>query len=348
MRRGRAAAVAAAVAVAVVAPQPAPRAGFEDPLDVPARRSPLAARRPLAAVAAAGDRLVAVGQRGHVLTSGDGGRSWDQAAVPVSADLTAVRFVSPERGWAVGHDGVVLATLDGGRSWALQLDGRRLAALLEAERPPAGGAEAARLAVLRAQGAGLALLDVWFAEDGRSGFAVGAFDLVVHTQDGGARWVPWVGRTDNPRGLHLHALARAGGEVYAVGEQGLVLRLDAAARRFRAVPSPWAGSLFGVVGRGGEAVAFGLRGRAFRGREGGARWEPLETGVEAALTAGTVMPDGRIVLGTQAGDLLVAGGDGRFRRVPRDRPLPVAGLAPAGADGVVAVGAAGVGVEPLR
>ena len=80
----------------------------------------------------AGDRLVAVGQRGHVVVSSDGGATWKQAQVPVSSDLVAVYFVDAKQGWAVGHDGVILHTADGGEYWELQLDGRKANDLLVA------------------------------------------------------------------------------------------------------------------------------------------------------------------------------------------------------------------------
>jgi len=41
-----------------------------------------------------GQRVVAVGQRGHVLFSDDTGKSWQQAEVPVSADLVAATFLA--------------------------------------------------------------------------------------------------------------------------------------------------------------------------------------------------------------------------------------------------------------
>ena len=100
-------------------------AGFQDPLALPAQASAFAHRSLLQGAARAGTRLVAVGQRGHIVHSDDDGASWKQASVPVSSDLTAVRFVNENRGWAVGHDGVVLHSADGGRNWTLQLDGRR-------------------------------------------------------------------------------------------------------------------------------------------------------------------------------------------------------------------------------
>src|SRR5689334_20914018 len=66
---------------------------YTDVLDTPATMSPLAARTLLCAIARAGDRLVAVGQRGHVIVSTDDGVTWKQSPVPVSSDLTAVHFV---------------------------------------------------------------------------------------------------------------------------------------------------------------------------------------------------------------------------------------------------------------
>ena len=71
----------------------------------------------------AGERLVAVGERGLIIVSDDDGRNWQQAAVPVSATLTAVSFPTPDKGWAVGHAGIILHRDDGGSSWHLQFDG---------------------------------------------------------------------------------------------------------------------------------------------------------------------------------------------------------------------------------
>src|SRR6478736_739740 len=109
-------------AVAVVAAE----AATTDVLDVPAARSPLAPRTLLNGLARSGDRLIAVGQRGHVLYSDDAGANWQQAEVPVSSDLVAVSFPSASSGWAVGHDGVILHTNDAGVTWSRQLDGRRV------------------------------------------------------------------------------------------------------------------------------------------------------------------------------------------------------------------------------
>ncbi|HVP68717.1 MAG TPA: YCF48-related protein [Anaeromyxobacteraceae bacterium] len=286
---------------------------FVDPLDAPAAESALADRQLLTAVAVAGHRLVAVGQRGHILLSDDEGHTWSQARVPVSTDLTAVHFPTPERGFAVGHAGVILATSDGGRTWRRQLDGRQLGQLLAARYTPeeqdriAGLRE--QLAILAAPAADQSFLDVWFA-DGRSGFAVGAFNLVLHTDDGGDHWVPWLDRVENPLGHHVYAIGAAGGDVYAVGEQGLVRRLAPSGRRFEVVAVPYRGSLFGLAAWRNGVVAFGMRGTVLVGSDHGRRWLRVATGTEDAIAGAAAVPDGRLVLVTQGGLAVASGTEG--------------------------------------
>jgi len=88
-----------------------------DSANQPAEIAPLAATSLLLDLAQAGDRLVAVGERGHVLLSDDEGVTWRQAkSVPTRAMLTAVYFADGEYGWAVGHDETILNTVDGGET----------------------------------------------------------------------------------------------------------------------------------------------------------------------------------------------------------------------------------------
>src|SRR5258705_9565174 len=153
-------------ALALAAPARAQDA-FADPLDAPAVPSPLPAKRLLTAVAFAGPRIVAAGQRGHVVYSDDRGRTWTQAEVPVSSDLTALSFPTPQRGWAVGHDGVVLASADGGRTWTRQLDGRQISPLLSAAMAAKGLADPGpeQSAFLAQKGPDLPLLGVSFGDE---------------------------------------------------------------------------------------------------------------------------------------------------------------------------------------
>jgi photosystem II stability/assembly factor-like uncharacterized protein len=102
-------------------------AALSGPLREPATMTPRAARAVLTRVVLAGDRLVAIGERGMVVLSDDGGRQWRQARVPVSVTLTSASFADTRQGWIAGHSGVVLHTSDGGESWSLQTDGVALA-----------------------------------------------------------------------------------------------------------------------------------------------------------------------------------------------------------------------------
>ena len=88
-----------------------------DPATENAWLAPLAAHSLLLDIARAGDRLVAVGERGHVLLSDDDGETWKQVQVPTRTMLTAVHFLDDKLGFAVGHDAVILRTEDGGSIW---------------------------------------------------------------------------------------------------------------------------------------------------------------------------------------------------------------------------------------
>src|SRR5438132_7045827 len=54
----------------------------------------------------AGERIVAVGERGLIAVSDNNGDQWRQVSIPLSATLTGVQFVSAKVGWAIGHCGV--------------------------------------------------------------------------------------------------------------------------------------------------------------------------------------------------------------------------------------------------
>jgi len=348
----------ASLSLALLLPAGSQAADFVDTLDLPAVHSDLASRHLLIDVARAGQRFVAVGQRGHILYSDDDGRSWQQASVPVSSDLTAVDFPTPEQGWAVGHDGVVLHSHDGGATWQRQLDGRQIGRLMleyysaQAQAQPEDPIyaqlveEAQRL---DAEGADKPFLDVWF-ETEQSGYIVGAFDLIFHTADGGRSWVPLQHAVDNPYALHLTAIAPAGKDLYVVGEQGLLLKLDRARGRFVALESPYEGSFFGLLGGSdGVVLAYGLRGHAFRSTDGGATWKPVETGTSISLTASASDPRGRLFLFSQAGQALISQDNGvSFQALKSNRIAPIAGAVTGDDDSLILVGNQGVRRFPIQ
>ena len=224
------------LALAATLSAPAIGAGFVD--RARCTGDAIAARRAKSAAGGGEGRQAASLRSASAATSSystDGGASWKQASVPVSSDLTAVFFVDDKQGWAVGHDGVILHTADGGEKWALQLSGRTandlLVAAMERKVAAEPASEDAKKLLAEAQrykeqGADKPFLDVWFA-DAQNGYAVGAYNLIFRTRDGGKTWEPWFDRTDNPKFFNLYAIRPAAGELFIAGEGGLVLKLDA-------------------------------------------------------------------------------------------------------------------------
>lgn len=321
-----AAALLAALAAGASA-EPAPAV-----LATPAVHSPKALSAATLAVTRAGRRLVAVGERGTVLLSDDDGAQWRQARVPVQVSLTSVRFVDERRGWAAGHLGVILHSDDGGETWRKQLDGVQAA---QAIARAAANADERMQRIARRfveEGPDKPFFDIDFADANR-GVAVGAYNLAFGTADGGKTWSPLTERMPNPKGLHLYGVRHAGGKVFVVGEQGLLLRSDDGGASFASQPAAYKGSLFGVLAtRTGTLIAYGLRGHALRSVDQGASWSRVDTGVQASIGAAVELDDGALALLSQAGDLLLSRDDGLTltRTAPAGGPLPAAGLAPAG------------------
>lgn len=331
-------------------------ADYVDVLDLPAKVSALASKSPLSGMTRAGTRLITVGQRGHILFSDDAGQHWQQAAVPVSSDLTAVNFPTTTQGWAVGNDGVVLHSRDVGATWQKQLDGRQIGALLQKhyaalakaepgnEQWPALAVEGQRMLE---QGADKPLLDVWFANE-KTGYVVGVFNLILRTDDGGQTWTPYQDRTDNPQGFHLNAIASTGDALYIAGEQGLLLKWDDGSQRFAAVPTPYQGSFFGVLGKPGDVLVYGLRGNVLHSTDGGQSWTALDTGLHVSITAGLVDKRGNYRLFTQGGQMLVSQGAGTQMHLLR-HPVttPIAGATQAVDGALVVAGSRGALALPV-
>lgn len=268
----------------------APLIAVADPLDRPAADNPRAAQAALLAVTTAGRRVIAVGERGTIVYSDDGGVRWTQAAVPVSQSLTAVFFIDPRRGWAVGHGGVILRSDDAGTRWTKQRDGRRaIPVAAVADRASAEDDPDAPL------------FDVRFL-DRDVGLACGAFGTLLKTTDGGENWRDARRFINNPSGRHLYGVAAFRDALYFVGEDGAVFRSGDGGDHFAADYAPRQGTFFGVVAGADRLVAFGVRGYAIRSADAG--WSDrrhVASGDGMSATAAAVLKDGAILIADQAG-----------------------------------------------
>lgn len=336
------------------------------PLAAGAALQPVALTRPaimlakpaaanLQAIASAGNRLVAAGERGLIMVSDDAGQHWRQAAVPVGVTITALRFANAKDGWATGNMGVVLRTGDGGTSWRRVFDGSQAAALAaqsaqrawDAVKPNADDADHP-LNVLLAdarrfvdEGPDKPFLDIQLRADG-SVLVVGAYGLAFLTSDGGATWQAQMARLPNPTGATWYGIVARGQETLLFGEQGVLLRADAGA--FTATPSPATGSLFGGLPlKRGALLLFGLRGKVYRSDQPGAPWTEVATPVDASLISGVQLPDDTVLLLGAAGQIVASRDQGAsFYALPLATRFPFTGAAVASDGALVIVGARGL------
>ncbi len=288
--------------------------GLSAPAAETSEPAPLAPKSLLLAVARAGDRLVAVGDRGHVLLSADQGRSWTQSVVPARAMLTGVSFPDARHGWVVGHDGVILATTDGGQTWQRQDTGTDLETVY---------------------------LDVHF-RDAANGFAVGAYGKFMVTANGGKTWTAAHPSEDE---VHYNRLtAGSDGTLYLAGEGGLLLISQDGGQKWTRSEVPYDGSLFGALPLDRDRViVYGLRGHILRSEDQGASWTDESNQLQILIMGGVRLATGRIVLAGQGGNFFVS----RDRGVtfdhwkPADFGTSVAAVIDAGDGALLTVGEAG-------
>jgi photosystem II stability/assembly factor-like uncharacterized protein len=276
--------------------------------------APLAPQSLLIAAAHAGNDLVVVGERGHVLRSSDQGRSWTQVIVPTRALLTGVSFPDAQHGWAVGHDGVILATSDGGKTWTRQDDGKDLETVY---------------------------LDVLFL-DPRCGFAVGAYGKFMVTADGGRTWTA---AKPSEQEVHYNRLtvSRAG-DLYLAGEAGVLLISRDRGATWLKSDVPYDGSLFGALPVDpARVIIHGLRGHILRSDDRGTTWKEEPNPVAVLVMGSARLSSGMILLAGQGGNFFLSRDDGlTFKHwKPAGFGTSVACVVDAGDGAVLAVGEAG-------
>ena len=290
-----------------------------------------------------GERVLVVGEQGHILYSDDNGSSWTHADVPVSLAITAVAFGSPGQAWAAAHDGFLLQSTDNGASWQIKLTGidvarlsvaaaeervKFLEAALEQATPEARedlewALDDATFAVDDAtaaieEGVTTPLLNVWFANE-NDGYAMGAYGVFLHTSDGGSTWSLDSNRLDNPDKYHLYGMTRSSaGALLVAGEAGTLFHSQDRGQTWQRPESPYQGSFFGTVAAAdGSLLVYGLKGNVFRSVDDGATWSVVDTGDQRTLLGGMTRADGTIVLVGSAGAVLSSEDNGSsFRTIP--------------------------------
>jgi photosystem II stability/assembly factor-like uncharacterized protein len=247
------------------------------------QRVPLATQSMMLDLIGAEGRLIAVGERGHIILSDDDGETWSQAdTVPTRSTLTSL-FSMDGRIWAAGHDSVILTSGDVGKTWTRQF--------FDPDRHQP-------------------IMDIHFF-DQNQGIAIGAYGLMLLTGDGGNTWEDWAVNDEDD--AHLNAMVElSDGTLLIAGEAGFSYRSRDRAQTWEPMAMPYQGSMFGAVKVPGNCVLFyGLRGHIMKTCDQGDNWEELQTDSETTLL-GAAMHDDNLLLVGNSGRILAHDLSGGF------------------------------------
>ncbi len=225
---------------------------------------PLAAQSLIQDAEVVGNKVVMVGERGHIFVGRPG--EWQQKISPSNTMLNAVYFLDEQKGWAVGEAAVILATEDGGQTWRLQNYAPQ-------ENP---------------------LFAIYFLDNNR-GIAAGAYGTFYLTQDGGRSWRPHTNSKDD---RHIYAIIADGqGGLLLAGEAGGVWQLTSFSQTPALLSSPSAASIFGLLRlTDGKIVAYGLRGGLFVSQDNAQSWQAIQSGTVSSLMGATGSPSGQVLI----------------------------------------------------
>ncbi|HEY5168876.1 MAG TPA: YCF48-related protein [Thermoleophilia bacterium] len=279
----------------------------------------------------------AVGKRGAIMHSVDGGETWGTQRSHVIVDLHSVDFPSVLRGWAVGDHGTVVRTADAGVTWVVQAPpgAGDLAVVLaptdlEAWVAGAGGYVARTIdggATWQAQTsettAELRALDL--SPDG-SLWAAGDGGTILHSSDGGSTW------SAQTAPLHEDLV----GISFGTGDKGCVTGADGGIcwtddggltwRVVRSKGAAWPDTLYSVTFVDAtHGIATGLAGDLFRTADGGATWTKITTAANMPMLD-VAMADGQHGWAVSQGATLLHTGDGGQSWQAQTIPDAVSGL----------------------
>ncbi len=237
-------------------------------------------------------RALIVGDRGTILRTIDGGRTWNFVESNTTESLYSVAFRSDgKNGWIVGSNGIVLKTNDAGESWqrvsaglkddlssVAWCDGDSSICIGSSEGSILRRKESAkRWQRVRIPGSP-ALWQIRFAPDGRLGCAVGSNATVLLSQDSGRTWKRTKLRTSST--LFSVRILQDGKTICVVGDEGSIFISRDAGRnwtnRSHRLPlwSNWLNAVdFSLNGQIGWIV--GTKGLMLKTTDAGNVWTPF-------------------------------------------------------------------------
>ena len=209
------------------------------------------------AVAISGDSTKAwsVGERGAILYSTNGGRSWSAQSSGVEQTLNSVFFAANSMaGWSVGRRGTILATTDGGINWKQQNSNSRRT-----------------------------LNQVLFSPSGKIGWIVGDDGIILSTTNAGRNWTRENSGTEaDLYGLHFGRNGKIG---WIVGRGGRIFKSVDSGKRWNQQNSGTNRNFFDVHFPTDPRVGWvvGSRGTILATTDGGKTWTRQNSGTDRTL-----------------------------------------------------------------
>lgn len=290
--------------------------GQFDLLQIPSQKSPIADKSIITNITSYQSKILAVGERGHILAWTDKD-NWQQQNVPVSLTLTDITILKDGTKFAVGHDGVILKSEPQSDSWLKVFDGNELTKFkigfikktiedLQSDLEQLTdqdeieelnfSIEDLQFNLEDAQielndGPNKPLLSITANQNDQL-FAVGAYGTMLTSTDAGNTWQLINGRVENFDQFHLNSIITAdNGFMYIVGENGIGFSSQDNGQTWQTMALPYDGSIFGITSKNESLVAFGLQGNFMVSKDNGDSWEGANIGISSSLLGGVIAPD---------------------------------------------------------
>lgn len=202
-----------------------------------------------------GDGVWLVGSGGHIVRSGDGGKTWRQQPTKVNVNLQDIVAWNPQTAIVIGDESTVLRTTDGGQHWQqIKIPSRKF---------------------------GKQLLHAYVQKGTHQAWITGAYGTVLKTDDQGATWKMAYPAVDHAWNDITQA---PGGGLWLVGEFGSMAHSVDDGASWSKVKSQSKASLMSVAfANATDGVAVGLNGTVTHTTDGGQSWALVPTKIKSHL-----------------------------------------------------------------
>lgn len=191
------------------------------------------------------DEGYAVGNHSKILRTEDGGTNWFEVQSGTNKELRSIYFTDDNTGYIVGNQGIILKSENAGNTWSNV-----------AEDPYRKSLHSIKFV------------------DSNKGYAVG-FQKIYKTIDSGLNW-----ETDLNIGYQVNDISLVSeGPIFAVSQQGIVLKLDSSTNEWNRIAEYLTYDLKTVFFTNSNVgYVAGFNGDIFKTTDGGQSWNPQESG----------------------------------------------------------------------